>query len=239
MKIIDLFNGRTSTLRNKEHGKRIFILANGPSVASMPLSLLKDEVVIGMNASSILDERHDFVSNYHVISDHRFLSSDEKKEWGTTKLHKNTIRVLRKELRAVDDHTITNRTFYVPALTRDGFSKNLSHGFYYGCTTTMLAIQLAWYLGSREIYLLGCDLRYPDENPRFYEEKEPQLEDSFISVQLMNIVNAAKIFENEQGNVFNCSEKSFLMSYLPYVSFKSLFNTSKSPLQRRKRSINH
>lgn len=228
MRLIDLFRNRVASLRGLESGKRIFILANGPSVANLDLSFLNKEVVIGMNASSMLEEKNNFKSNYYVISDHRFLASAEKRVWGTSKLDPSTVRVLRKELELQDDVTIKNKSFYVPALTRDGFSKNLSHGFHYGCTTTLLALQLAWHLGSREVFLLGCDLRYPDENPRFYTETIPQVEDSFISVQISNIVNAAVQFEAVGGKLTNCSASSFLRPYLPYSDLNSLLLTLKT-----------
>ncbi|MDR6434672.1 hypothetical protein [Brucella pseudogrignonensis] len=236
MSFINFFTNGLGSLKNKHKNSRVFILANGPSVVDFPLNLLEGEIVIGMNASTILNERFGFCSKYHVISDQRFLAAPEKAQWGTTKLNPNTIRVLRRDLIDFDDQNITNKTHYVAPLSRDGFSKNLAHGFYYGCTTTMLALQLAWHLGSREVFLLGCDLRYPDENPRFYEEAEPQLEDSFISVQASNIVNAAGFFEDAGGVVVNCSSSSFLRPYLPYRQFESLFSSDIGSRLNKRRS---
>jgi len=216
-------SNRLSDLRNREKGKRIFILANGPSINDLDLRVLRDEVVIGMNASTLLEERFDFVSEYYVVSDKRFLLSEEKRMWATNKLHLDTLRVVRKDLAPYDDGSLINNTYYVFPLARDGFSRDLRHGFYYGCTTTMLALQLAYHLGAREIYLLGCDLRYPEESPRFYAESKPQLEDAFASVQLSNILNAAIDFEKTGGIVKNCSERSFLRAYLPFQNFPELF----------------
>lgn len=217
-----------AALLNKEAGKRIFILANGPSVNREDLSLLKDEIVIGMNASTLLEERYDFESNYYVLSDARFLRSDMKRPWATNKLSPSTHRVIRSDIRPYDDPNCTNNTTWVRPLERDGFSLNLTAGFYYGSTTTMLALQLAWHLGSREVLLLGCDLKYPEECPRFYAEDTPQIEDAFASVQLLNIVNAAKIFESEGGVIVNCSENSFIRPYLEFTEFSQLFTDNYS-----------
>jgi hypothetical protein len=211
-------------LKNSEEGKRVFILANGPSINMHDLNLLKNEVVIGMNASTLLEEQYDFISKYYVISDTRFLQHPEKKPLGTTKLSANTIRVFRRELEEYDDKTIPNKTYYVKALKRDGFSENLSAGYFFGCTTTMLAIQLAYYLGAIEVYLLGCDLRYSPESPRFYKEESPQLEDAFTSVQIWNIVNAASFFEKNDRKLINCSPRSFLRSHIDYIDYESIFN---------------
>jgi len=220
---MNLFKGLGS-LKNKEAGRRVFILANGPSVNALDLSLLKDEVVIGMNASTLLEEQHGFQSDYYVVSDLRFITHPEKRAFCTSRLKSSTVRVLRQELEAVDDKELPNKSFYVNALHRDGFSKNLAAGYFFGCTTTMLAVQLAYYLGAAEIYLLGCDLRYSPETPRFYSEPNPQLEDSFTSVQIWNILNAAQIMETEGRALYHCSESSFLSPYIEYRGFEMLFD---------------
>lgn len=219
MQLINSFNNRPATLRNRENGRRIFILANGPSVLNENLALLKGEVVIGMNASTMLEERFDFTSAYYVFSDQRFINAPEKRLWATEKLSPSTHRVVRADLRRFDDRAFEDRTTYVTPLSCNGFSHDLALGYYFGCTTTMLALQLAWHLGSREVYLLGCDLRYPKESPRFYAELKPQLEDAYTSVQLLNIVNAAKVFEKNGGNLVNCSASSFLKPYLAFQEF--------------------
>jgi hypothetical protein len=210
------------SLKGRESGRRAFILANGPSLLSHDLSRLKGELVIGMNASTHVEQRFGFNSDYYVVSDMRFLENEEKFECATTMLSSETIRIFRAELKAIDSQGYIDRTFYVPALERDGFSENLAVGFNYGCTTTMLALQLAYYLGVKEVYILGCDLKYPDENPRFYEEKMPQIEDSFTSVQLKNIYESSLVFKNLGGAVYNCSPVSFLRGYLPYREFGTI-----------------
>jgi hypothetical protein len=212
------------TLRGKAIGRRAFVLANGPSVAKEDLSKLKGELVVGMNASTLLEKSHGFETQYYVLSDVRFITHEAKRPWGTSDLDEKTVRILRSELRDVDDQSLIARTAYVDAIGRDGFSANLSNGFYYGCTTTMLAIQAAFYLGCTEINLLGVDLRYAADAPRFYDEVTPQVEDAYTSVQISNIL-AAKEFCAKRGvELNNCSERSFLRPYLGYRSFDSFFS---------------
>lgn len=222
MRLINVFNNRPGTLRGKEKGRRAFILANGPSILEENLSLLEGELTIGMNASTMLEKEFGFTTSYYVVSDARFLSAKEKLRWATSELAPLTHRVIRADLESYDQADYAKRTTYVQALSRDGFSTNLSAGYYYGCTTTMLALQLAWHIGCRNVYLLGCDLRYPEESPRFYSEASPQLEDAFTSVQLTNIVAAADVFERGGGKLVNCSERSFLRPYLRYERFDSI-----------------
>jgi hypothetical protein len=227
MQLINTFINRPAALRNRERGRHAFILGNGPSINEEDLSPLNNELVIGMNASTMLERIFGFSSQYYVLSDARFINSPRKRHWATEKIGSDTQRVVRADLRSLDDTGLVGRTTYVSALSRDGFSRNLSGGFYYGCTTTMLALQLAWHLGVRDVYLLGCDLRYPEENPRFYEETTPQLEDPFTSVQLSNIVNAAMEIEKDGGKLINCSARSFLRPYLAFESYEHIISESK------------
>jgi hypothetical protein len=214
---------KINALKNKEKGKRAFILCNGPSINNHDLSLLKNELVIGMNASTLLEKKFDFFSDYYVVSDLRFITHPQKSIWATNELNPLTVRVFRSEIKDADTISVDNDTYYVTALKRDGFSPNLSLGYFFGCTTTMLALQLAYFLGVDQVYLLGCDLTYSKENPRFYNEDNPQLEDSFTSVQIKNIADAASFFEGNGREVFNCNQSSLLNPYIDFKEFESLF----------------
>lgn len=209
-------------LRNARRGERAFIIGNGPSVLEEDLGALRDELTIGMNASTLLESRFGFRSSYYTVSDRRFLAHPIKRPWGTTDLAPSTVRVLRADLREVDDQNLASRTCFVEPLGRDGFSGNLAAGFYYGCTTAMLAIQLAVHLGSREIFLLGVDLRYPSEGPRFYAEASPDVEDAFTSVQMHNIINAQTWCGRRGIGLHNCSARSFLRPYLGYTDLRQV-----------------
>lgn len=214
-----LFNDRWSQLRNKHRGEAVFILGNGPSIRQENLSLLKDRLSIGMNASTMLEPEYGFHQTYYTVSDRRFLTHPEKRRWATTDLSSETVRVLRADLRADDDSSLKSRTLYTTHIKRDGWSHDLGIGFFYGCTTTMLAVQLAAHLGCKYIYLLGVDLRYQPESPRFYEEVDPQVEDAFTSVQIWNLSNANRELSPRGIHLINCSAQSLLRPYLPYQSF--------------------
>lgn len=94
-----------------------------------------------------LEQKFGFVSKYYTVTDQRFLTHPEKGVLAKKNLHDDTIRIFRSELQVYDDANFLSRTCYVRTIGKNGFSTNLSAGFYFGCTTTMLAIQLAYYLG--------------------------------------------------------------------------------------------
>lgn len=218
-----LFKNNIQSLKGREEGKDIYILANAPSIKKEKLFLLKDKVTIGMNANPLLEQEFGFISQYYVVSDKRFLNHSEKRKMCTEMLDKSTIRVLRAELEEDDDKSIKNQTYYIRILGKNGFSMNLHKGYYFGATTTMLAIQLAVYLGAKNIYILGMDLKYDGSNPRFYKEDDVQEFDSFTSVQVMNVRNAYIELRKFNVNLYNCSQNSLLYPYLPFKSFESTF----------------
>ncbi|OOF43718.1 hypothetical protein BKK51_11220 [Rodentibacter trehalosifermentans] len=175
-----------------------------------------------MNASTLLAEKYNFTQTFYTISDKRFLDIDFKREVAT-RLPNETIKVLRKEIKDIYPKEIEN-VLYVNALERDGFSFNLSKGYYYGCTTLMLAIQLAYFIGCKNIYILGLDLNYDSKTPRFYEETQLQIDDSKSSVQIFNIFNAKCELEKKNVFLYNCNPNSLARNYIPYQEYNELFS---------------
>lgn len=210
-------------LKNKEKNKNIYILANAPSVKENDLSLLKNKISIGMNANPLLEKEFGFISKYYVVSDIRFITHPEKKKMALEMLHPDTKRVFRSELKEFDNLKIKNDTYYINSIGANGFSFNLEKGYYFGYTTTMLALQLAAYLGVKNIFLLGMDLKYTKKAPRFYKENKVQEFDNFTSRQIYNVRNAYKILKEKGITLYNCSKNSLLYPYLPYIDYKNTF----------------
>jgi len=73
-----------------------------------------------------------------------------------------------------DDDFILHHNYkkYRKALDKVGFSKNLTKGYFHGENVVYTALQHAFYLGFRRIFILGMDLNYSGGLVRFYEKKE-------------------------------------------------------------------
>lgn len=209
-------------LRGELDGRTVFVLANGPSIRSHDLGLLRGLHVIGMNASPILERQNGIETDYYVVSDARFLTHPEKRSLATSLPSTRTRRVLREELRAVDAPRLVDSTYYVKAVGKNGFSDDLHRGFYFGCTTSMLAIQLAAYIGAARIVLLGNDFRYPKDQPRFYRETRPQEPDPFLSIQIWNVRNAWRELRARGKEMVICTRATNLAPYVPYAPFEQL-----------------
>lgn len=145
---------RLCKLHNSEKGKRCFILSNGPSINDYNLNFLDREVVISLNAAPLLENKYKFKAKYYCLSDPRFLEKKEKREIFLSKMNDNSIIFCRDNFH----ETLVNQNIeepktiiYLKSLGRDGFSKNLHRGFYFGCSTTHLALQLSYWLGCKDV----------------------------------------------------------------------------------------
>jgi len=203
-------------IKNSLIGEDIYILGNGPSIKDEDLTKLDNKYSIGLNASPLLETEFSFKSQYYVLSDTRFISHPDKRAMATTMLSPGSTRIFRKELYEYDDEKHKSDTYYVNAIGKNGFSLDLALGFYFGCTTTMLAIQVAYYLGCKRIFLLGNDLTYSSKNPRFYKEYIAQEFDRFTSIQIWNIRNSYNILNEHGVQLYNCSKQSLLRPYIPF-----------------------
>lgn len=140
--------------------RRAFIIGNGPSLAPADLSCLKDEITFAANKIYLLYDQTDFRPTYYTCVDLIFIEnhfdlvnqlSGPKffPTWAEQYISKTEEHFFFKELgRPI------NKGF-LPL-----FSKDSSEGLYGGYTVTYNSIQIAWYMGIREIYLIGMDHTY-------------------------------------------------------------------------------
>jgi hypothetical protein len=199
-----------------EKGRDIVVLGNGPSLRDMNFNNLTNPVFIGLNGSVLISEEKGINEEYYVLSDLRFVKDKSKLLVLKNNLTKDTKIIVRKELYSYLSDELDNSIIPVRSLGRDGFSVDINKGFYFGCTTVMLALQLAYYLGGERIYLCGVDLKYDPLKPRFYKEENIHSVDNFSCVQIHNIREAFKFFKDKGVQLFNCSSSSLLKPYVPY-----------------------
>lgn len=145
-------------LENRHLYKRCFIMGNGPSLLKSDLRLLNNEITIASNAQFLIWNESDFKPKYLTVED-KLVAEDRSKEINKIKgLTKIFPKDLSKYLKLDED------TLYINFLRDyDGFprfSSDFNKQVYWGGTVSFLNMQLAYYLGCREIYLIGFDHSY-------------------------------------------------------------------------------
>lgn len=170
---LSLFNNSLKKLHNKFVGKRVFIIGNGPSLNRHDLSLLKDEYTFGVNGIFYKTDEVGFKPTFYVVEDPYVMSDNIEKinDYECQyKFFPQNYKSMVKNRKNVTFFTM-DRGYYHPLspyFSIPRFSADASHRLYCGQSVTMINIQLAYYLGFTEVYLIGMDHSY--EMPKTVEE---------------------------------------------------------------------
>jgi len=193
---------KITDFKGLHEGKRVFILASGVSLKDLDLTPLKRRMVIGLNRSALLYPD----THYHCTMDRRLfdLYPEELKE----------TRYL---------FTLEGNPWGVGLnlLGAEGFSRDLEEGIYSGYTVAYFALQLAVYMGFKEIYYLGLDLGHHSGNTHFFGydfHSRGHEEIEFPRMRRM-LTFAAELLAKTDVDVYNCSPESTLNCF-PKVSYE-------------------
>ncbi|SMY09219.1 6-hydroxymethylpterin diphosphokinase MptE-like protein [Flavimaricola marinus] len=153
---------RLSTLtrfRNVHDGERIVIVCNGPSLNQMDLGFLRDEITFGLNKIHLGLETFGFYPRYLAAVNDKVIGQ--------------TADVLRKmtAVKFISDRSAhllpaDALTFHIHTTrVREPFCHDITLGVREGHTVTFVALQLAYYMGAREVVLIGMDHRFTLNGP--------------------------------------------------------------------------
>lgn len=140
------------TYLNKHDGDRCFILGNGPSLNNTDLSLLQDEYSFGMNRIYLLFDDMGFFPSYYLAVN-TLLIEQCAKDILALNLRKFISWRARGYL-GDDPNVLFLNTDYTGPLS---FTGDMTGRIYEGGTVTFVAMQLAYYMGFREVILVGVD----------------------------------------------------------------------------------
>jgi len=151
--------------KDKYKGKRCFIIGNGPSLNKIDMALLKDEYTFGVNSIFYMTERNGFRPTFYMVEDNHVIydNLDEINDYDVSYKFFPTIYkpVIKKSKNTFFFRM--NRGFYEeksPNYTIPRFSINCDKCMYAGQSVTIMNLQLAFYMGFTEVYLVGMDFNY-------------------------------------------------------------------------------
>lgn len=163
--------------RDKHLGKRCFIMGNGPSLNKMDLSKLDNEVVFGCNACFLLFDRITWRPMYYSCVDSRVLPD---RALDIVKMHEEnpSMTLFFPGKLHIHDGTgaIKDTKSWIPKdknryyfnhvnlkednLPWSAFSVDANNHVVMPHTVSITLMQIAFYMGFRVIYLIGCDTSY-------------------------------------------------------------------------------
>jgi hypothetical protein len=224
--------------KNKHRGQRAFIICNGPSLKQIDMRRLKDEITIGCNGIFLMYDQIGFRPTYYTVED-TLVAEDRANEInamrGTTKMIPLDLNYCLKP----DEDTIFINFVRDYNKKIPEFSSNFARHVFWGGTVTYLGIQLAYYIGCREIYLIGLDHSYqvsgnvkgtiitsqeddvnhfhPDYFGRGYRWHLPRVDRMEIAYS-----QAKKFFDERGVTILNASAETKL-DIFPRISYEELF----------------
>lgn len=157
-------------LKDIHKGERCFIIGNGPSLNNCDLTKLKNEITFGFNAIYLNYENMKFHPTYYCLVDSLVAKdrADEIKKYKGPKI-KFFKSTLAETLGDVKDSIWLkpDYSYYQNKLNNDPktitppeFSFDLTNDVKVSGTVTYFALQLAYYMGFSEIYMIGYDHYY-------------------------------------------------------------------------------
>lgn len=229
-------------------GKRIFLVGNGPSLNDMNLDLLDNEDSIAMNRIELIYPQTKWRPTYYI-----FCSSNcEDKRWGkdwsksvisSSKESKTQPLIWKRYKSAIERNggeKLDESTIYLESFSENRvgqercFSTNAEKRLDKSGTTMNVALQLAYYMGYDEVYLIGCDSNWKtatnttntkdgDIN-HFHPAYHASITNGEVEFNRMNLTHklAKKNFDNKGTKIMNAGYNSSIDVY-PKVDFESLF----------------
>lgn len=150
-------------LKNKHMGERCFIIANGPSLRSSDLDFLdkKKEITFAMNRIYKIFPETTWRPTYYVCEDINIFH-DSLGEIDAIQAEKKFIPINHKWYH---DINVDNALYFWANYDRkkdfpDSFSTDIAKQMDSLGTVTFTCINIAAYMGFKEIYLLGVDHNY-------------------------------------------------------------------------------
>ena len=171
---------RIRKYKDRYPGKRCFIIGNGPSLVAEDLDCLKDEYTFAANRIYDIFDQTSWRPDFYLAVDDDFILSNRERI-SKIEAQQKFLAVstdVQKKFSA-EDHII--RIFEYTDFKVNKWndmsahiSEDVSDYFSVGYTVTFTAIQLALYMGFREIILLGVDFNYSivrDKSGRIHREQ--------------------------------------------------------------------
>lgn len=150
---------RLIELADHHRGERCFIIGNGPGLNLLDLKPLASEVTFGTNAIYTNHARMGFYPTYYAVED--VLVAEDRASEINAYRHglKFFPNYLKRWIRG-DDHTIFINLVAPRWGAVPGFAEDAAVRVNFGGTVSYVCMQLAYYMGFSQVYLVGFDHHY-------------------------------------------------------------------------------
>jgi len=152
-------------LKNKFAGKRCFIVGNGPSLNELNLNLLKNEYSFAVNSIYYKTREMGYKPTFYAVEDPHVINDNinEINDYECDYMFfpskfKSKFKKGKNRYFVNLDYSFFNDVS--PYFEKPRFSQDCSEEVFCGQSVTIVNLQLAYYLGFTEVYLIGMDFSY-------------------------------------------------------------------------------
>lgn len=211
-------------LKQIHAGERCFVVATGPSLTFEDLDMIKGEYCFGMNSCVLALDKTQWTPNVLAIQDEfvynkiqNVLVKESQNRLKNKIWVSNTISSMfdsAKTFRQFPLHYLDHK--YDPdKILELRFSENPYVNVFDGYSIIFSVLQLAVYMGFKEIYLLGTDCNYKQPQKNFIEHGATALNNLDIAgTRLIVAHQEFKKFADSKGvKIINCTRGGMLEVY--------------------------
>ena len=137
--------------KDKHKGEDCFIIGNGPSLKKMDLGLLADYHTFGQNKIFMIFEKHDLNLSY-LVAVNPYVIEQSKKEF--EEMYCPVFISHTAGHGVIDDKPHIHR---LHTLNTWSFYEDIAQPICEGMTVTFVSLLIAYYMGFRRVFLVGCD----------------------------------------------------------------------------------
>lgn len=228
-KIEDYYNEAIEKFQGAYKGKRCFVIGTGPSLTMDDLDVLHmhHEKCFSVNDIIKAFEQTKWRPDFLVAEDYNQLL-DKTINWNTLDVSNIFLGDTNEEFwsKKYKDNIYRYHLAYERCVNKfPKFSEDFSRKSYMGCTVIYSCMQLAAYMGFKEIILLGVDFSYADEQNAVY--KHFYSEEKLIAIgytkEVTNAFISAKKYADEKGIKILNATRGGKLELFERVVFDKLF----------------
>jgi len=154
-------NNNLLTFKNKFRDKDCIIVGTGDSLNYTDMSILKDKYIFGVNTLFNGFDKYGIKPDFYVVGDINAYNNHKDKIINIDSVLFIVGYAGRTYLdEATYSDLVKNIIILKPLFDSYNFSGNIENGIYYGGKVIYLCLQIAFYMGFKKVYLIGCDSDY-------------------------------------------------------------------------------
>lgn len=221
--------------KNRHKGEDCFIIGNGPSLNVMDLTALSRYHTFGLNKIYLLFDKVDLDLNYLIAVNKLIIeqSADVYQDLPMTLFlnYKNARKIITKK----------DNIYFIYTGAKSAFKPDITRRICEGATVTYVALQIAYYMGFKNVFLIGVDHHFkvhgkPYEKQFIHGEDINHFDPNYFGNQVWQLPNLkasefaydlAKHFYLRDGRRIYDATVNGKLNIFPKIPFKEALKRCK------------